>query len=139
MLADDATILAVDGGVVTALPGVAEVHLCSGVACDGVALPSWRSIKAPVAFRPAAGRCPLGAVYRLGFSVAEDDVTVRELTGVERFAAFQECVYGPVLASQQAAELTRIAAVMQQCPVFRIDRPAGRWTADEIAEAILRG
>ena len=61
------------------------------------------------------------------------------LTGVEKFAALQECVYGPMLPDEHHGLFRLFSAAVEQVAVHRIIRPEGRWTVDEVAEVILDG
>jgi hypothetical protein len=147
MLADDVTALALAGdGDVEVLPGVAQVHL-TATAVSGLGYqltselsPRGRRLKSAIAtaarMAQAAGR--LGAIYVLGAD-AGSDVRVRAVTGSEKFNAVQGCVYGPMLAEEHRGVFPLIGAVMRTAPVYRLERPAGRWSVAEVVEVLLGG
>ena len=145
MLADDITVLRLGAaGCVEALPGVPQLHLteeaAEGLGQDIVGLPRyrWRRMKAAVPIQIASTPAPLRALYLLRSS-AQAELQIQTLIGAEKFAALQECVYGPLLPQEHPGQFPLFSAVTEQVTVFRLDRPAGRWSVDEIVEAVLNG
>jgi hypothetical protein len=64
---------------------------------------------------------------------------VRRLAGAERFVALQGCLYGPVLPPDHAGLFPLVAALAVRTPVFLVERAASDWTADAVADVLLRG
>lgn len=143
MLTDDITALRPGtAGGVEALPGIPQLHLCEDAA-EGLGqniahLPryQWRRLKAavPAAVSPVAA--PLRALYLLQTGPG-DGVRVQLLTGAEKFSAIQSCVFGPMLSQEHPQLFQLFAAVAGQVAVYRLERPAGQWTVDAIANRII--
>jgi hypothetical protein len=145
MLADDITVLELtEDGRVQALPGIPQMHLAedaaAGLGADvsGLQRYKWRRMKAavPTHAEMAVGPAPLQALYLLE-TADRDDLHCCPLEGIEKFAALQECVYGPLLAGEHPQVFPLFAAVAAQVELFRIERPAARWTAGEIVSLML--
>ncbi|MBI2299902.1 MAG: hypothetical protein HYU66_13330 [Armatimonadetes bacterium] len=81
---------------------------------------------------------PLRALYQLG-THAGSDLRVERLTGSAAFEALQDCIYGPLLPAEHPAHFPLLSALSAAVPVYRLERPAGTWTADAVAEALLDG
>ena len=147
MLADDVTALGLAaGGDVEVLPGVAQVHLTaaavSGLGYELAAGPvqPWRRMKAAMATDESMAQTPgrLGAIYVLAVHPGSD-VRVRALTGSDKFDALQSCIYGPMLAAEHPGAFPLIQAVMRTTPVYRLERPAERWSVREVTDILLGG
>lgn len=145
MLADDITALRVGSdGRVQVLPGVPQLYLtedaANGLGRDIAGLPlyRWQRMKAAVPAQANMATQPahLRAIYLLRSHPCAD-VRVCELTGVEKFAAVQECVYGPLLPEEHPGQFPFFVAVTDQVAMYRIERPAGHWTVNDIVERIL--
>jgi hypothetical protein len=145
MLSDDITVLRMGAdGRVEALPGAPQYHLCEdaaeGLGRDVAGLPryAWRRMKAVVRAQDemAARPVPLRAVFWLR---CEDGGALRatRLSGADKFAVLQECVYGPLLAQEHSPVFALFAAAAEQAAVYRVTRPASRWTAPDIAQLVL--
>jgi len=145
MLADDITALrlACDGHV-EALPGVPQLHLtedaAAGLGRDISSLPRypWRRMKAaiPAHAEMAASPAPLRVLYQLQ-THSGDRLCAYRLRGVEKFAALQDCVYGPLLPEEQPGQFPLLAAIAEQVAIVCIERPAEQWTVDKVAEMIM--
>jgi hypothetical protein len=81
-----------------------------------------------------AGR--LRALYVLRQSRG-DDVVVTEVSGGDKFHALQECIYGPMFTEEHPALFPLMSTVAAAVPFFRLERPAGRWSVSEVANAVL--
>lgn len=146
MLADDLTVLRPNAeGELEVLPGLAQLCLCKDVATrlgGNVHELSCRSPRrkfvVPTHGTMAKSPFPLRALYLL-CTHAADELRIHRLEGSAKFEALQESIYGPMLPGEQAAVLPLFATLLQQIKVFCVDRPQNRWTADELAEVILRG
>ena len=145
MLADDVTVLRLrSDGCVEALPGVPQLHLpedsADNLGQDIAGLPRyrWRRMKAAVSVETTPAPAALRALYLLR-TKPQNDLQVQTLTGAEKFAALQECVYGPLLPQEHPRHFPLFAAVADQVAVYRLDRPAARWSVDEIVEILLNG
>jgi hypothetical protein len=145
MLSDDITALRLGGDErVQVLPGVPQLHLCeeaaAGLGRDITGLPryQWRRMKAavPALSAMAARPAPLRALYLLQ-THAGDDLRVHTLTGADKFAAVQACVYGPLLPQEHTGQFPLLAAVAAQVAVVRIERPMARWAVSDVMDVIL--
>jgi hypothetical protein len=146
MLSDDVTALRPGDapGSVEVLPGAAQTHLTEdaaeglGYLVDPAQLQPWRRMKAAIATHDGmasrAGR--LRALYVLGLSRG-DDVVVTEVSGGDKFHALQECIYGPMFTEEHPALFPFMSTVVAAVPFFRLERPAGRWSVSEVANAVL--
>ncbi len=145
MLADDVTALRLrSDGCVEALPGVPQLHLsedsAAGLGQDISGLPRRRRqrLKAAVPARSIMAESPalLRALYVLR-SYSGEAVRVTALSGAEKFAAVQECIYGPLLPDEHPGQFPLFAAVTDRVAVFRLERPIGRWSIDGVLKAVL--
>jgi hypothetical protein len=146
MLSDDVTALRPGdtSGVIEVVPGAAQVHLTQaaaeglGYAVSPAQLQPWRRMKTVISARDSmtgrAGR--LRALYLLRPSGGEEVVTAR-VTGGGKFLALQDCLYGPMFAEEHPALFPLMSAVVAAVPFYRLDRPASRWSVDEVAATIL--
>jgi hypothetical protein len=143
-LADDAVVVqpASDGGV-TALPGPGRLHLdddaASRLGIDTGALPRYplRQAKAVVEV-PASARSATALVALFVINQHPGpDVRVRRVQGVDAFALIQDCIYGPLLSEEHARVFPLLASLADSVAVYVVDRPDNRWTAEEVAAAIL--
>jgi hypothetical protein len=48
-------------------------------------------------------------------------------------------IYGPMLADEHPGAFPLIRAVMRTSPVYRLERPAERWSVPEVTEVVLGG
>jgi hypothetical protein len=145
MLSDDITALRLgpDGRVET-LPGVPQLHLTEDSALvlnqDICGLPRypWRRMKVaiPAQTMMSAAPAPLRALYLLQITPTED-LSITSLTGAEKFNALLECIYGPLLSQDHPELFPIVAAFTAQVVVFRVERPAHRWTIDQVVDSII--
>ena len=129
---------------VEVLPGAAQTHLTEhaaeglGYPVDPAQLQPWRRMKAAIpthdGMASRAGR--LAALYVLRLSRG-DDVVVTQASGGDKFHALQECMYGPMFAEEHPALFPLMSTVVAAVPFFWLERPAGRWSVGEVADAIL--
>jgi hypothetical protein len=145
LLADDVTVLrAGPNGGVEVLPGAPQFSLCPdaidslGQDPTGLSRHRRRSTKfvIPAHASMAADPSNLRALYFLR-PYDGSEVCVRQLRGAEKFDAVQDSIYGPMLPHEHSAHFPLFAALTERVKVFRLDRPANRWTADAVAEALL--
>jgi ABC-type uncharacterized transport system YnjBCD ATPase subunit len=146
MVSDDVTAIRFAPGVrVEVLPGSAQMHLTEdaadqlGIDTHDLALQPWRRMKAaiPTHMRMATVAAPLRALFRIGVH-GGNDLEVEALSGAAKFDAVQRFLYGPSLPEEHAA-LFRLVATVATVGVFDVRRPQQRWSAPEIAAAILAG
>lgn len=145
MLTDDVTVLRLDAaGFLEALPGPSVVHLSeraardAGVDADGLPRRPWHRMKIPIRLDPWPRPARLASLCLL--DVGETGrVRVEPLRGAARFAGLREMLYGPMLSGEQPAALPALAAASRTVRVARVTRPAGVWSAGEVAEAIAGG
>ncbi len=145
MLADDITVLQFDAqGRVEALPGVPQMNLledaAAGLDFDIRAYPrhQWRTGKAlvPTHEQMHPSPAPLSALYLLE-KADIDQIRLEKLTGTEKFIAAQSCIYGPMLPAEHPALFPLFSAFIEQTAVYRLTRPASRWSVDEVTDIIL--
>ncbi len=147
MLADDVTALRPDANHhLEVIPGLPQFCLCDdaadGLGQDARQLPRHRTqsrkvvVQGESAIAPAPAK--LKAVYRLQ-THSGDEVRIRRLSGAEKFAALQQCIYGPLLPEEHPGWFPLFRALSSQIAVFLIERPAHRWTAGAVAEVVLHG
>ncbi len=144
MISDDITALRIGtDGQVVAVPGAAQIHLWDDAAgrleinTSGFNRHPLSRMKA--AFPTRSGRCtepsPLRRIYLLGVH-HDDNLHISCLTGMDKFAALQDCIHGPFFQEEHTGAFPLFSAAAQ-VDVFRIKRPEGRWTVDEVVEVIL--
>jgi hypothetical protein len=147
MLADDVTAVGLArDGYSEVLPGVARVRLTAAAAGGlGYDLPAASPqprgrLKSALAtdgqMADSAGR--LRTIYVLAPHTGPG-LRLRELAGVEKFEALQSCIYGPTMAEDHPALFPLVRAVTATARVYRLDRPAGRWTVPQVADIVLEG
>lgn len=148
MVTDDITVLSLGlDSQVIALPGIAKMNLCEdaaaklGLDIDSLPRNPLRSIKVivPVLTEDIMNEAvPLTTIYLLN-SHTGGELTITPLGGVEKFATLQECIYGPLFPEEHHGLFTLLSSVAGQVDVIRIERPEGKWSVNEVAEAILHG
>jgi hypothetical protein len=145
MLTDDITALQLDqSGKVEALPGIPQIHLtedsAAALGTDISDLPrfSWRRMKAAVPTRAAMSlhAAPLRALYLLQ-TYPQYNLDIRLLGGVQKFDTLQKCIFGPLLPEEHPGKFSLFAAVMDQVRIYLVQRPASRWSVDELVDRIL--
>jgi hypothetical protein len=147
MLADDITVLRLGAnGQVEVLPGIPKLNLCEDAAgrlghdIDILPRNLLRLVKVVVPTHEAmvSGPTRLYALYLLSKSLVEN-VKLTALNGSDKFAALQECIYGPLFSEEHPGQFGLFAAICNQVEMFRLERPESRWSADEVAELIAHG
>ncbi|MBI3891828.1 MAG: hypothetical protein HY303_09910 [Candidatus Wallbacteria bacterium] len=145
MLADDVVAIRLSAnGRPEVLPGVARLYLTSesarrlGVSLEGLERDPFRRMKAalPTAPSMAPAPAPLNALFCLR-PHAGARLTLERARGAAAFELLQSSVYGPMLASEHPALFPLAATIGGQTAIFRVKRPLKRWTAPELADAIL--
>ena len=146
MLSDDVTALRPGDapGSMEVLPGAAQTHLTEdaaeglGYLVDPAWLQPWRRMKAaiPTHVGMASRAGPLRALCVLRLSRG-DDVVVTQANGGDKFHVLQECMYGPMFTEEHPALFSLMSTVVNTVPFLQLDRPAGRWSVSEVADAIL--
>jgi hypothetical protein len=147
MLADDITVMRLgQTGLVEILPGIPKFTLCEDAAnnlghiVEDLPRNPLRSIKVVLAaenvmvLKPV----PLYAIYQLRLG-SGSRLNLTPLNGADKFAALQECIYGPFLPDEHPGQFSLFAAVTNQVKFFRLERPSSGWSVDEITEVICRG
>ena len=148
MLSDDVTVLRLDpDGTVVALPGVAKMNLCEDAAIKlghDVSLLSRNpllGLKVIVPVAPAESMSEpvsLKKIYLINRHHGEG-LIIKRLSGMEKFAALQECIYGPQLPEEVPALFPLVAALNQQVDIISLHRPVRGCSVNKVAEAILHG
>ena len=62
-----------------------------------------------------------------------------QVNGGGKFRLLHECLYGPMFAQEHPALFPLLTDVVTGVPFFSLRRPSRRWSADEVAHAILGG
>jgi len=144
MLADDITVLRMGkDNIVKVVPGLSKLNLCEDAAyrlghnVEELPRNLLRRIKVVV---PAKNRlvtkpAPLDSIYLLKKS-ANKALHVTMLNGADKFAAVQECIYGPLFQEEHSSRFDMLAAIANQATIYRLERPASHWSVDEIAGVI---
>jgi hypothetical protein len=144
MLADDLTVVRVTGnGDLEVLPGSAHVPLTEESARNlGLPVPEpgqlWRRAKAPFAAQDSMAAAP-GRLTAVRLLTIHEGSTLRvtRLRGAEKFVALQDCFYGPLFEADHPGLFALLAAAVARVEVCRIERPADRWSIDEVIDAVL--
>jgi hypothetical protein len=147
MLSDDVTALRVAADSrIEVMPGAPQLFLtdasAAGLGRDMTALardPGRRNKSiVPAGSQQSFGPAPLRAIYLLE---RDESTGVRQclLSGRASFSGLQQSLYGPILITESATDLEALSRVARAVPVVRLTRPRLGWTANEVAEAILRG
>ena len=147
MLSDDITALRIsDNGQVEILPGIPQLHLTQEAAnalaqdISGLKRYRWRRMKAAVPTQNQMAENPtaLRAMYIL-HKLPAGMLQFQRLSGAAKFAALQECVYGPSLPQTISQQFPLMAAVVAQVDIIRVSRPADLWSVDSIVTELLNG
>ncbi len=145
MLADDITVLQVNPiGQLEVLPGIPQLNLMEDAAhnlgYDISQFPrhQWQPPKAMVPMHSQMSLHParLRALYLLQRRPIEE-IRVRALNGAEKFFAAQSCVYGPMLPDEHPGVFPLFAALVDQVPIFCIERPLDRWSLSAVINNLL--
>lgn len=148
MLTDDITVLGLkQHGKITVLPGIPKMNLCEDTAFklgyDIYNLPRNPLRRAKVIVTTVQDKMTtapsfLKALYVLSCH-REDKILITTLSGTEKFAAIQECIYGPLFPEEHLGIFSFLAALTEQIKVIRIARPEAGWSLDAVLEAIIHG
>ena len=141
LLSDDvvAIRLAPDG-TPWVLPGPPHYRLCRDASLRlGLPHPEPAARKrlVPVRDRAAQGPASLRAIYTLE-AHGSARVEAEDLRGAARPGSLIAQLYGPSPVAARPALFRQVTAVAARARVRRLRRPAGRWTADELAQTIDR-
>lgn len=145
MLSDDLTALR--KGVnqsFDVLPGVQRLHLpldsAQQLAHDvsSFAPHPQRPSKAvvPASTLMAKDSTPLAALYLLR-PHSGATLEIEWLEGSAKFLPLHANLYTPRLAEMTPGSFPQLAALAASVPIISIRRPQGRWSAEELAEAVL--
>ncbi|TRZ84080.1 hypothetical protein D4R89_13920 [bacterium] len=146
LLADDLAVVDVDAdGQLDIPPAFPEIVLWPD-ALEKLGL-SAATIKAfPNSWGPsvltsqlAATPQPLRAIYWLSVH-HKDEIEMIELKGAERFRAIGTLTYNSHIADallDRAAYLRLASTIAQTIPLYRLRRPRGQWSVEEMADKII--
>ncbi|MCB0047276.1 MAG: hypothetical protein KDD92_17760 [Caldilineaceae bacterium] len=145
MLSDDVTVLRTDRSGYQVLPGMRRYRLVAD-AWEKVQPPADKAIllngpRNKVAVWAPANSVynqpvPLAAIYILE-SHTDGEIVVEQLMGIEAFRLLQAQAYPPLESMILPRHLQAFSMLIDHTPVYRIRRPAHRWTADELADIVL--
>lgn len=148
MLADDIAVLHVEeNGAVVALPGIPKLHLCEDAALmlghDVTTLSRYplRRIKVVVPIASvdmSTAPVPLHTVFLLERHHGSG-LKLEQLSGASKFAALQDCIYGPLFPEEHTGVFATVTTLASQIDMIRLRRPAKGWSVNEVVEAILHG
>jgi hypothetical protein len=148
MLADDVTVLRMEAdGTVVALPGVPKMNLCEDAAIklghDVANLPRnpLMGIKVIVPVSPGDNMTvpvPLKKIYLISRHPMEGLITAT-LTGVEKFSALQDCIYGPQFPEELPGLFSMLRAITEQVTIITLQRPTRGCSVNKVVETILHG
>jgi hypothetical protein len=145
MFSDDISVLQLNGeGQVEVLPGIPQLNLTEDAAqgleydISHFSRHQRRRAKAviPTHEQMSLLPAPLRALYLLEKKDVEE-VHARLLSGAEKFSAVQSCIYGPLLPKEHLAIFPLITALVEQISIFRVERPAKRWSVSDVINVIL--
>lgn len=146
MLADDVTVLQQNPeGTVIALPGVPKMNLCVDAAMnlghDVVNLSRNPLMGTKVIVPVAECDCvtdalPLKTIFLISRHTGES-LIINRLNGIGKFAALQDCIYGPQLPEEAAELFPLVKSVTEQVKIITIQRPFRGCSVDQVVEAIL--
>jgi len=146
MLSDDIAVLRTGDSAIDVLPGLRRFRMTTE-ALARVQPPAERSYllggprnkvalwAPPASFHVAPA--PLAAIYVLE-PYTGDAITVERLAGYSAFRLLQAQAYPPLESMALPAHLHAFGALVDRVAVFRIRRPADRWTVDELVDIVLR-
>lgn len=146
MVSEDITALRFDNnGRVVAIPGIPKLNLCEDAAnkfghdVTKLKRNPLRNIKVlvPVHSIMEIEPAPLKAIYLLNNHSCDHKLTKKPLLGAEKFAALQECIYGPQFPDEHSNMFSLSIAVTEQVEILRIERPNKGWSVSEVVGAIL--
>lgn len=80
---------------------------------------------------------PLKALYLLE-RCDTPAVSFTEISGIAMFEALQRCNYGPNLPGDTPPSFALQAQLVRDARMWRVKRPAGRWSVDEVVAGILQ-
>lgn len=147
MISDDLTVLRFDSdGRVEAAPGPARMHLCEdavqrlGLNTAGLDNhPTRRNKKALTApGEPCLTPVPLRKLCILESS-SHSGIRIARPEGAHKLNILTECIYGPLFREDHPGLFALFSTTAKQADIFRIQRPEGRWTVDEVVKAVLDG
>jgi hypothetical protein len=146
LVSDDITVLGRGAdNLVYVLPGMPRMNLCEDAAIKlghditKLSRNPIRSIKVLVPTVPsdiAVDAVPLKKIVILS-SNSGKSLMVNSLCGAAKFAALQECIYGPLFPEEHHGLFPLLSSLSSQVEIVSIVRPALKWSAKEVAEVIL--
>jgi hypothetical protein len=146
MLADDVTVLKLNSkNQVEVMPGLPKLNLCDDTAvklghdlCGLTRNPLRRSkVFAPV---PKSDLISTPVLLKTIYSIyihSGADLIYSKLIGATKFAAIQDCMYGPQFSEELNKIFELTSKLNNQVSVVSIGRPSKGWSANEIAKYII--
>jgi len=147
MISDDVTVLRFNAvGRVEAAPGSRRMHLsedaarCLGLNVSGLGSHPMRRAKRALTAPGELSHVPiqLRKLFILESS-SGNEFRISGLKGAAKLNALMDCVYGPLIREEHPELFALFSATAAQADIFRIQRPEGRWTVDEVVKAVLNG
>ncbi len=144
MVSDDLTVVRPGGCCVEALTGPPRMHLCEdaahrlGFAVEELDRHPARSSKRAVSAAGEARPVPLQRLCILEHA-SGSTLKISRPQGADKLHALMGCVYGPLFQEEHSGLFALFSAVAEQADIIRIQRPVGRWSVDEVIEAVRNG
>lgn len=146
MLSDDISVLYQrPDQIIEVLPGIASLHLCEdaaiGMGFNMEKLPR-NPLRRTKKIVPVLQGIKEAAVLRTIYILKPyygDVLRLRSMQGTDKFAALQECIYGPLLQKEHDEMFSLFSTVVNQTAIYYLERPIDRWTVPEVREVIQHG
>lgn len=146
MISDDLTVVQLDdGGCIKALAGPPRMHLCEdaahrlGFAVEELDKHPARSSKRTVTTTGRVCAVPLQKLCILEPTAGSALRISRPQGAADKLHTLTECVYGSLFQEEHPGLFALFSAVAEQADLVRIQRPAGRWTVDEVVKMVRNG
>jgi hypothetical protein len=147
IISDDVTVLRFGSdGRVEAAPGSPRMHLWEDAA-KRLGLDTERLGIHPIRRKKRAliapgEHCPAPAPLRklcILDPCSGDVIKMSRMKGTDKLDALMDCVYGPLFREEHPDLFALFSTTVEQADIFHIQRPEGRWTVNEIVQAVLNG
>lgn len=147
LLSDDLTVLKRQSdGEIVVMPGASQLFLCSDAAAN-LGGEDDQILDAPYTRMKSMLLCPsdeevqpspLRSICVLSNSEGCDSVRKTQIEGAAKFGALMRCVTGRQTGfTLDAPRFSLAAAIAASTTVYSVERPAGRWCIDEVADVVL--
>jgi hypothetical protein len=131
-------------GLLEIHPGARVIHLDEGSSARlgldtrGLMRRDWQRMKMAVP-APVANQRRSVPVTRIVFLQHAEEFSVRKVRGRDKIDLLLQAVYGPVFPEVVARLERLLSHVVREVDMIAVGRPPGRWTVDDVVEAIRHG